>query len=184
MRTIAVLVLLANGAWAQEPTPRERAAAAAAGLGEVLKQLLSEELKRGGFEGAVKSCSESAQLVTEEYAREKGMEIRRVSLKYRNRKDQPDEWESARLREWAAAGVPPSEVFETVTENGKRYLRYLKPITMQAMCLSCHGAPDKIPAEVAALLNERYPRDKATGYKAGDLRGAFSVTLTLGDIVR
>src|SRR5512145_2963595 len=128
MKTIAAIFLIAGVAWAQEPTPQERVAAAAAGLGEVLKQLLSEELKRGGFEGAVKSCSESAQTVTEEYAKEKGMEIRRVSLKYRNRKDQPDEWESARLREWAAAGGVLTEVFETVTENGKPYLRYLKPI--------------------------------------------------------
>jgi hypothetical protein len=184
VRTIAALVLLSSVVWAQDPTPRERVVAAAAGLGEVLKQLLSEELRRGGFEGAVKSCSESAQVVTEEYAHEKGMEIRRVSLKYRNRKDQPDEWESARLREWASGGGPPKEVFETVTENGKRYLRYLKPITIQPMCLSCHGAPEQVPAEVAALLNERYPRDKATGYKAGELRGAFSVTLALADTVR
>jgi hypothetical protein len=179
MKTTAAVLLIAGVVWAQEPTPRERVAAAAGGLGEVLKQLLAEELKKGGFDGAAKSCSESAQTVTEEYAKEKGMEIRRVSLKYRNRKDQPDEWESARLREWADAGGPPKEVFATVTENGRQYLRYLKPITMQAMCLSCHGAPAQIPAGVSALLKERYPRDKATGYKAGDLRGAFSVTLAV-----
>jgi Protein of unknown function (DUF3365) len=184
MKTVAAILLIAGAAWAQEPTPRERVAAAAAGLGEVLKQLLSEELKRGGFEGAAKSCSESAQTVTEEFAKEKGMEIRRVSLKYRNRKDQPDEWESVRLREWAASGGPPKEVFETVTENGRQYLRYLKPITIQAMCLSCHGASDQIPAEVSVLLNERYPRDKATGYKVGELRGAYSATLAIGESIR
>lgn len=167
--------------WAQEPTPRERVVAATATLAEILKQLLSAELEKGGFEGAAKSCSESAQGITEEYSRERGIEIRRISLKYRNRKDQPDEWESAKLREWASAARPPSEVFETVTENGKHYLRYLKPITMQAMCLSCHGAPEQIPAAVSALLNERYPRDKATGYRAGDLRGAFSATLAIGN---
>ena len=184
MRAIWAVLLIAGAAWAQEPTPRERAAAAAAGLGEVLKQLLAEELKKGGFEAAVRSCSENAQVVTEEYAREKGMEIRRVSLKYRNRKDQPDEWEAAKLREWAAASVPPKELAETVTENGKRYLRYLKPIQTQAMCLSCHGGPGQIGAEVSALLSERYPRDKATGYKAGELRGAFSVTLAIPESVR
>ena len=53
-------------------------------------------------------------------ALEKGMEIRRVSLKYRNRKDQPDEWEAAKLREWAAASVPAKEVAETVTESSSR----------------------------------------------------------------
>lgn len=181
MRAFTAIVIIATAVWAQELTPRDRAAAAAAGLGEVLKQLLSEELKKGGFEAAVKSCSESAQIVTEEFAREKGMEIRRVSLKYRNRKDQPDEWEAAKLREWALAGGTPKEAVETVIENGKRYLRYLKPIIIQPMCLSCHGAPGQIPGEVSALLSERYPRDKATGYKAGELRGAFSVTLPAGE---
>lgn len=180
---MAAIVLCTCVAWAQEPAPRERVVAAAAQLGEVLKQLLAEEMKKGGFEGAAKSCSESAQVVTEEYARDKSMDIRRVSLKYRNRRDQPDEWESARLREWAAAGVPPKEVFETVTENGQQYLRYLKPITIQAACLSCHGAPEQIPTEVKALLDERYPRDKATGYRAGDLRGAFSVTLAVKESI-
>jgi len=184
MKRIAAMVLIAGAVWAQEPSPRERAAAAAAGLGEVLKQLLSEELKKGGFEAAARSCSQNAQVVTEEFAREKGMEIRRVSLKYRNRRDQPDEWESARLREWASAGAAPKEIVETVTENGKRYLRYLKPITMQALCLSCHGTPDQIPAGVSTLLEEYYPRDRGKGYKTGDLRGAFSVTLAFGDTIR
>jgi len=179
VKTVAAILLMAALACAQEPTPRELAAAAASGLGEVLKQLLGEELRRGGFEGAVKSCADSAQAVTEEYAREKGMEIRRVSRKYRNRRDQPDEWEAAKLREWEAAGGIPKEIAEKVTENGKLYLRYLKPITTQAMCLSCHGTPAQIPAEVSAVLSERYPRDKATGYKAGELRGGFSVTLAL-----
>lgn len=29
--------------------------------------------------------------------------------------------------------------------------------------------------EVKNLLNKRYPHDKATGYKEGDLRGAVSI---------
>ena len=40
-------------------------------------------------------------------------------------------------------------------------------------CLACHGAPEQIPAEVAAILAERYPDDQATGYAVGDLRGAL-----------
>ncbi len=179
MRLVLAVVVLAGVTSAQAPSPRERAVSAASGLAEILKQLLAEELKKGGFEGAVAACSESAQAVTEEYAREIGLEMRRVSLQYRNRKDQPDEWESARLRAWASATTPPKEVFETVTENGKPFLRYLKPIVIQPMCLSCHGAPQQIPPAVQAVLNERYPRDKATGYKTGDLRGAFSVSLPI-----
>jgi hypothetical protein len=32
-------------------------------------------------------------------------------------------------------------------------------------------------SEVAALIRERYPQDRATGYAEGDLRGAVSVSV-------
>jgi hypothetical protein len=55
----------------------------------------------------------------------------------------------------------------------------MQPIRVQAMCLSCHGDPAGIPAEVKEILASRYPKDLATGYKAGDLRGAVSVRIPL-----
>lgn len=175
-----VTFLLAGSVSAQAPELRERAAQAARELGQVLMELLSQEMARGGYEGAARACSETAQTVTEEFARERGLEIRRVSLKARNSKDQPDEWEAARLREWEKAykpGQPPEEIFEIVEEEGRRYARYMKPIVVQPMCLGCHGPREKLSEPVRAVLDERYPRDRATGYKAGDLRGAFSVTM-------
>jgi hypothetical protein len=120
--------------------------------------------------------------VTEEFSKDVGVEIRRISLKYRNPKDRPDEWEEARLREWeklAAAGKLPASAEETVSENGRKYYRYLRPIKVEGMCLVCHGSGDQVPPEVREVLAERYARDKAIGYKAGDLRGAFSVTVAL-----
>ncbi|MCS7044557.1 MAG: DUF3365 domain-containing protein [Bryobacteraceae bacterium] len=175
-------LLFALGASAQAPDLKQRAAQAARELGQVLMELLGQEMARGGYEGAVRACSETAQIVTEEFAHERGLEIRRVSLKARNPKDQPDEWEAARLREWEKTyrpGQPPEEIFEIVEEDGRRYARYMKPIVVQAMCLGCHGPREKMSEEVRSLLDERYPRDRATGYKAGDLRGAFTVTIRL-----
>ncbi len=183
MRPLLVLgMTLSLAAPAQQPAPQERAASAVRDLGLLLQQLLGEELKRGGFEGAVRACSESAQVVTEQFAHERELDIRRVSLRYRNPKDQPDDYEAARLKEWEAAakaGQPPAERFETVTENGRRFLRYMKPITVQGMCLSCHGPREKLAAAVRDVLDARYPRDKATGYRAGDLRGAFTVMVEI-----
>jgi hypothetical protein len=178
---LLVIFLLLSGAGAQQPGPRQQAAQATAELSAILKELLTAELKQGA-EAAVRACSDSAQTVTEEFGRERGLSIRRVSLRYRNQKDQPDEWEEAKLRAWAElarAGKLPADDSETITENGRRYLRYLKPITVQGMCLACHGPADQLTAEVRAVLAERYPRDKATGYKAGDLRGAVSVLVPL-----
>lgn len=180
-KQISAILFLA-GLAAQAPDARERASQAAAGLGRVLMELLGEELKRGGYAGAARACSDVAQNVTEEYGHERGLEIRRVSLRARNPKDQPDEWEAAKLREWERLykpGVPPDEVFEVVEEGGHRYARYMRPIVVQAMCLGCHGLRETMAAEVRQVLDERYPRDRATAYKAGDLRGAFSVTMRL-----
>jgi hypothetical protein len=51
--------------------------------------------------------------------------------------------------------------------------RYLKAILVQPQCLACHGGP--LAAPVKAAIASRYPGDRAMGYAAGELRGAFVV---------
>jgi hypothetical protein len=41
------------------------------------------------------------------------------------------------------------------------------------MCLACHG--QTLAPGVAEVLAREYPRDAATGFSAGQLRGAFYV---------
>ncbi|HFC54196.1 MAG TPA: DUF3365 domain-containing protein, partial [Gammaproteobacteria bacterium] len=75
-----------------------------------------------------------------------------------------------------AAGEDPAkmEFFEMVEQNGNRLFRYMKAIpTVEKPCLACHGG--NIRPEVAAALDERYPQDKARGFRAGDIRGAFTI---------
>jgi len=43
------------------------------------------------------------------------------------------------------------------------------------MCLKCHGTEQDIPDGVKALLKAEYPQDQATGYSAGQIRGAISI---------
>ena len=43
------------------------------------------------------------------------------------------------------------------------------------VCLSCHGPPGSLDPEVTTALKNLYPQDEATGYRMGDLRGAFVV---------
>lgn len=110
-----------------------------------------------------------------------GVSIRRVSLRARNMDNRPDAWEAEilrRLERQASRGEPLAEETEAdVLEQGKAYYRFLKPIRVQAMCLSCHGQREEMHEGVGKLLAERYPKDQATGYRAGDLRGAFSVKI-------
>jgi len=55
---------------------------------------------------------------------------------------------------------------------------YAEPLVAAPLCLTCHGT-DLVP-EVTAALAERYPSDRATGYRAGDLRGIAWVELPGG----
>jgi hypothetical protein len=67
-----------------------------------------------------------------------------------------------------------------VSEPGGQYYRFMKPIAVQPKCLLCHGPTETIPESIKALLKNHYPFDAATGYQAGDLRGAVSIKQPLG----
>ena len=201
MLTISALVLAAALVAAQPPDPAAQARSAVAGLAAKLKALLGDQLAKGGFDGAVVACSTSAQKVTREFAVQSGVDIRRVTLKARNPANAPDAWERAQLTQWEAAlksGKPLPEEVWTIVEDppipanrerieagslnrgpqaGTRYHRLMKPITIQGMCLSCHGTGAQIPETVKKQIAKSYHQDLATGYEAGDLRGAFSVKI-------
>lgn len=42
-------------------------------------------------------------------------------------------------------------------------------------CLKCHGGAEDIAGGTRAVLAEKYPRDRATGYQLGDLRGMWKI---------
>lgn len=192
----AVLVLLAAGgtvllvprAHAEEPAdPRIRSAlaearVAARELSAEIRSLLMQELKAGGFEGAVAVCASRAQEKTAEYRRTFKNDIRRVSLRRRNPANEPDAFERGVLASFDRLPVearPGAEHWEIVQENGGEALRYLKPLVANAMCLTCHGEKAKIPGPVQAVLVREYPDDRATGFAVGDVRGAVSVRIPL-----
>ena len=47
------------------------------------------------------------------------------------------------------------------------------------VCQTCHGPADSLSPELKAALAKDYPHDQATGYVAGEIRGALSVTRPL-----
>jgi hypothetical protein len=159
-----------------------RARAAADALTKDLMGTLQTELSGGGPGSAIRVCSEVAQEIAAEHSTG-GTAVRRVSRKARNPADRPDPYEAAQLDRLATLheqGGLPSEVVEVVeTGSGGRMLRYLRPITVKPLCLPCHGDPADFAPDVRRVLAVRYPGDQATGYAAGDLRGAVSVTVAL-----
>jgi hypothetical protein len=159
----------------------ERAEEAAQALSRDLLQRLQEEIRNGGPAGAVRVCSEVAQGLAASHSGG-GLTVRRVSLRVRNPADRPDPIERESLLELQQLhdeGRLPERITRIVTGREGRELRYLRPIRIVPVCLGCHGPSGSLDPEVARLIAERYPDDEATGYAAGDLRGAVYVVVAL-----
>jgi hypothetical protein len=148
-----------------------------------LRQLLGKEMAQGGVASAVRVCADVALQTTRDFSTRKGRYVRRVSLRNRNPENVPDARERRMLMLLAdqhRAGKLPPESSEVIAEpNGARMLVYFKPIVTAPMCTTCHGPAEGIPPEVKRVLADRYPRDTATGYAPGDLRGAIAVRIPL-----
>jgi hypothetical protein len=56
-------------------------------------------------------------------------------------------------------------------------LGILRPIVEQPVCASCHGLDRARPKTVDAALAARYPRDRATGFLNGEIRGWYWVVI-------
>ncbi len=147
---------------------------------------LKAQLEKGGADTAISVCKNVAPALAAEYSKE-GRKVARVSLKTRNKTlGTPDAWELGVLEKFDqeqrnGKAVVAMEATDIVEDPDGRWFRYMKAIPTQPMCLQCHGKPDEIFANVKAVLAREYPDDRATGYGAGDIRGAISIRRKLPD---
>jgi hypothetical protein len=148
-----------------------------------LKGELVAALESGGPVEAIAVCNERAPALAAAAAERSGWRVGRTSLKLRNPDNAPDAWESAVLRNFdarAAGGESPKKIefSAVVDQQGQRTFRYMKAIpTAEKPCLACHGKA--ITPQVLEQLDSRYPDDRARGYGAGEIRGAFTLSKTL-----
>ncbi|MBN66166.1 MAG: glutamate synthase [Rickettsiales bacterium] len=139
-----------------------------------LKQELMSAMQSGGPKKAVELCHSRAPAIAEEIGKKTGWEIGRTALKTRNEKNLPSEAEREVL-----------ENFEQRKEKGESIdklewwqkqdntIAYMKAIPMSGMCASCHGS--NVRPSLKQHINQFYPHDMATGFKVGDIRGAFTL---------
>lgn len=148
-----------------------------------LQGVLMKELREGGPVQALSVCADTAQLLTQSAATDLGVSIKRVSDQLRNIENTPDAFEQHILDLFSGMyeeGIEPPFIHtEERTVNGQKEFWFMQSIHVQPQCLGCHGPGDRIASNVKTLLNERYPEDKAVGYKPGDLRGAIRVSFSL-----
>lgn len=148
-----------------------------------LRAELTAGLQAGGPTNAIAVCKDKAPAIAKAEQQKAGWQkVGRTSHKLRNPSNKPDDWELAVLKKFderRAAGEDPAKIeySEVVAAGGKKTFRYMKAIPTQEVCLACHG--ENIDKATAAKLAKLYPKDKARGFKVGDLRGAFTMSKDL-----
>ena len=139
-------------------------------------------MNTGGASGAISVCADTAQAIAHSMGEKQSVTIKRVSTRWRNPANTPDRFEDSVLTLFGQKKSmgelnDQSEYFTIVQTDSGTVARYLKPIIVQSVCLSCHGPEQSMTEEIRRTLKKRYPDDRALGYSAGDLRGAVSVVL-------
>jgi len=152
-----------------DPSAQQVILAAKEDLFGRLSGRLMSVLQAEGPAAAIQVCSEEAPLIAQQVSRERGLQIARTSLKLRNLQNSPPDWARSIIQ-----GAPAEPQY---FDLGEGHVGALLPIKLQATCLLCHGDKESILDDVKVELARLYPKDTATGYKEGELRGWFWVDL-------
>lgn len=151
---------------------------------QTYKTILLKAMNTGGASGAISVCADTAQAIAHSMGEKQSVTIQRVSTRWRNPANAPDHFEDSVLtlfgqRKSEGELNDQSENFTIVQTDSGTVARYLKPIIVQSVCLSCHGPEQSVTEEIRRTLKKRYPDDRALGYAVGDLRGAVSVVVPI-----
>lgn len=151
--------------------------AAMRALQQRLSARLVEEMQKGGPAQALGVCRDEAQALTAETARVQGVKVGRSSHRLRNPGNAAPPWAERFVQ--AGAGRKAASVETTVVDLGD-HVGVLRPLPTAATCTKCHGSAERLSPDVRDLLATAYPRDKATGFEEGDLRGFIWAEAPLG----
>lgn len=150
-------------------------------LTALVRTELTKALEASGPMRGIAVCKYGVPEFSSSVSRANGWRVTRVSLRPRNPVlGAADAWEQSVLMQFeqrAARGerVETMEYHETVTEPAGRFLRYMRALPAGPLCAACHGPADAISDATRAQLAIEYPFDRATGYRAGQIRGAVTV---------
>jgi len=137
-------------------------------LGLALKQSV-----QNGFIKGVRSCRAKKTSVEQNW-RKLGYKIGRTSHRLRNPKNVAPAWVAPFISKYRKSSaknkMPISVVALDVDRAG-----VIAPIYTKKMCMHCHGV--SISQGVKSEIRKYYPKDQATGFTMGDLRGLFWLEL-------
>lgn len=148
-------------------------------LAKISFEALSGELKRaiqnGGIEHALKYCNENAYPLTDSLSQANYVSIKRVSNRYRNPGNKADKMEEFLIKGFGNDLNEEKEITPRLVLKDDSVIFY-KAIITQPLCLTCHGQPEKeLAFSTDTLIRRLYPRDKAIGYEANQVRGLWRI---------
>ncbi len=111
-----------------------------------------------------------AQLAFKEWGKSQGYDVKIVTDRYRNPAHAPNPQE---LKVIDLFKKDPSKVHHTFENKEQQTTQLYVRIPVTSSCLHCHGAKNNRPD----FIQTQYPKDRAFDFKAGDLRGLYSVTI-------
>jgi len=151
-------------------------AAAQAAFGRLAPALM-KALKAGGVPNAIPVCKTKAGPLTQAAADQHKVALKRVSHKPRNPANQASKEELALIQRYIQQ-LKAGKALKPTLRKGKDEVVFYAPIRIpMPTCLRCHGTPGKeLKAAHVKLIKKHYPKDQATGFKLGDIRGLWKVT--------
>jgi uncharacterized protein DUF3365 len=129
---------------------------------------LTSALAAGGPGDAIQVCHVSATTLVQRLGREEGIAAGRTAARLRTPSNAPKAWAAPIVKQYADAKAASVDGF--AVDLGDK-VGVMRPIAHRAICSPCHGVDEKLNARVREELKDRYPVDRATGFKDGDLRG-------------
>ncbi len=139
--------------------------------------IMGEKMKDGGVKEAVPFCNAEALSLTEEMSVNYNVNIKRSSHRLRNEKNKPNDEENIVINNYNKLFSEGEKLKPIVGLDASGNPHFYAPILLQKKCLACHG---EIGVDVTkksdSIIKSYYPKDLATGFKEGDIRGIWSIT--------
>lgn len=157
---------------------KARSAPIAAGFQAELQAELKQALINGGPIAAVSVCEQAAPAIAAKNSEMSGAIVRRIAERNRNASAGLDADMQAFYADLAARPMEDGKPATRIWQSGQgkdAQVHYLSAIVMKdEPCAICHGTAvdPKLDAHIKAL----YPEDRATGFSAGELRGALLIS--------
>jgi len=143
---------------------------------KIFKSKIEKVGSQKGLPAVVEFCHENAMKLTDSLGKVHQVEIKRTSHKLRNPENKPDADEQAVIENYLRLQEEHKFMDPVVTTDGEGYVHFYAPIKIKEKCLQCHGQPGKdIPEDVYKIIKAKYPKDQATGFKLGELRGIWDI---------